>query len=228
MGRRSQRSVLARIVHGTLVVLGGFVCTLGLFLVLPLLEAISAPPQSDLVLSSLETGELPPPPPPPPEEEPEEKPEEAEEEPTPELTEQNQDLDLEQLALALNPSLDEAAFGGDFAVALSANLGPKKADSESNDELFSVADLDQKPRVVYQPGPALSPELRRKAPGTVTILFTVDEGGRVSDPIVQSASDPAFERSALAAVKQWKFEPGKKNGQPVRFRMRVPITFPAS
>jgi protein TonB len=228
MARRSQSSVLARIVHGTLVVLGGLACTLLLFLVLPLLEAISAPPASDLVLSSLETGELPPPPPPPPEEEPEEKPEEAEEEPTPELTEQNQDLDLEQLALALNPSLDEAAFGGDFAVTLSANLGPKKADSEAKEELFSVADLDQKPRVVYQPGPVLSAELRRKAPGTVTILFTVDESGRVSDPSVQSASDPAFERSALAAVKQWKFEPGKKNGQPVRFRMRVPITFPAS
>ena len=34
------------------------------------------------------------------------------------------------------------------------------------------------------------------------------------------------ERPALAAVKKWKFEPGKKGGEPVRFRMRVPITFP--
>jgi len=226
--RRTQTFWLARLVHGGLVLCGGILGTLALFLVLPLLEAISAPPATDLVLSSLETGELPPPPPPPPEEEEEEQEEEAEEEPPPELTEQNQDLDLEQLAVALNPSLDEAAFGGDFAVQLGANLGPKKADGEAKEELFSVADLDQKPRVVYQPGPALSAELRKKAPGTVTVLFTVDESGRVADPIVQSSSDPAFERSALAAVKQWKFEPGKKNGQLVRFRMRVPITFPAS
>jgi protein TonB len=35
-----------------------------------------------------------------------------------------------------------------------------------------------------------------------------------------------FEAPALKAVKQWKFEPGKKNGKAVRFRMRVPITFP--
>lgn len=228
MVRRTKSSWLARVLHGGLVVVGGFVCTLALFLVLPLLEAISAPPAADLVLSSLETGELPPPPPPPPEEEQEEKPEEAEEEPTPELTEQSQDLDLEQLAMALDPSLDEAAFGGEFVVTLGANLGPKKGDAAQQEELFSVADLDQKPRVVYQPGPSLSAELRRKAPGRVEILFTVDENGRVTDPVVKSASDPVFERPALAAVKQWKFEPGKKNGQPVRFRMRVPITFPAS
>jgi protein TonB len=43
---------------------------------------------------------------------------------------------------------------------------------------------------------------------------------------VQQSTDPVFERPALAAVKQWRFEPGKRNGKPVRFRMRVPITFP--
>ncbi len=32
--------------------------------------------------------------------------------------------------------------------------------------------------------------------------------------------------AALTAVKQWKFEPGKRNGKAVRFRMRVPISFP--
>jgi protein TonB len=228
MVRRTRNSWWARLVHGTLVLLGGLLAALALFLVLPLLEAISAPPASDLVLSSLETGELPPPPPPPPEEEQQEEEKEAEEEPPPELTEQSEDLDLEELAVALNPSLDEAAFGGDFVVKLGNQLGPKGANQAATEELFSVADLDQKPRVVYQPGPVLSTELRRKAPGTVTILFTVDESGRVADPTVQSATDPAFERPALAAVKQWKFEPGKRNGQPVRFRMRVPITFPAS
>ena len=44
--------------------------------------------------------------------------------------------------------------------------------------------------------------------------------------MVQKSSDPVFETPALAAVKQWKFEPGKRNGQAVRFRMRVPINFP--
>ena len=53
----------------------------------------------------------------------------------------------------------------------------------------------------------------------------VDQDGRVDAPRVQRSTNPEFDRAALNAVKQWKFEPGKRNGQ-VRFRMRVPITFP--
>lgn len=58
------------------------------------------------------------------------------------------------------------------------------------------------------------------------IIFIVNQRGRVENPIVQSSTDPIFENAALAAVKQWKFNPGTRNGQPVRFRMRVPVTFP--
>jgi len=96
----------------------------------------------------------------------------------------------------------------------------------SVDAIFSIADLDQKPRVVYQPGPILTREMRQKAPGTVYILSLVDERGSVVEPRVQQSSDPVFEKPALGAVKQWKFEPGKRGGKAVRFRMRVPITFP--
>jgi len=43
--------------------------------------------------------------------------------------------------------------------------------------------------------------------------------------VVQQSPDPVFDRAALDAIKKWKFEPGKRNGKPVRFRMRQPITF---
>ena len=38
-------------------------------------------------------------------------------------------------------------------------------------------------------------------------------------------ADAAFERPALDAVRQWKFEPGLKGGQRVGCKMRVPIRF---
>jgi len=60
----------------------------------------------------------------------------------------------------------------------------------------------------------------------VHVIFTVDESGRVETALVQRSTDSLFDNAALAAVKQWKFEPGTSQGQPVRFRMRVPITFP--
>jgi len=208
-----------RLLDRLLVVLGALGLTVLFFLVLPLIQAIGEEPET-LTLTTVDATTLPPPPPAPLEEEPEQEPE-PEEEP-PQLEPDSQPLDLAQLELALNPGLGDGWLGGDFAVDL-GNLAGGTQDVEA---LFSMADLDQTPRALYQPGPQLDRALRRKAPGKVVVIFVVDQRGRVESPLVQSSSDPAFEKAALGAVKQWKFEPGKRNGEAVRFRMRVPITFP--
>lgn len=215
--------VLGQLVHAILVLAGGIAFALGLFLLLPLVQVISETPPPDLDLRVMSTADVPPPPPPP-EEEPEQEEEQQQEKP-PQLEEDSQPLDLSQLELALNPGVSEGAMGGDFAIKLNA-LGAAGAGGDNVDSLFSLADLDQKPRVVHQPGPVLDAAARRKTPGTVHILFVVDEQGRVENPVVQKSTDPVFERPALSAVRQWRFEPGKRNGKPVRFRMRVPVTFP--
>jgi protein TonB len=80
--------------------------------------------------------------------------------------------------------------------------------------------------VVYQPAPEYPRDLKRKnIQGTVYVIFVVNRDGRVTRPKVQKSSHPDFERPALRAVKRWRFEPGKKAGQPVPFKMRVPISF---
>jgi protein TonB len=53
----------------------------------------------------------------------------------------------------------------------------------------------------------------------------VDETGRVVNPRVEKASYPEFEKPALEAVRQWKFEPAIKGGKRVSCRMRVPFRF---
>jgi protein TonB len=188
--------------------------------VLPLIQAITAASQADTLIRSVDSVALPPPPPPPPEIE-EEKPPEQEEKP-PEMQPESQPLDLSQLELALNPGVGSSFGTGDFALKL-GNLGGGE-DGEGG--TFSVADLDQQPRVLYPHNPQITPQIRRKAPGTVYVVFLVDEEGRVQNPVVQQSPDPVFDRAALDAIKKWKFEPGKRNGKPVRFRMRQPITFP--
>ena len=202
-----------------LVIVGSVALTLFFFLVLPLMQTLAKPPATDLTVHAMDTAKLEAPEPPP-EMEPEEKPEPKEK--PPELTEDAPPLDLSQLELALNPGFSAGLMSGDFTVKLNTAV----SHSQSVDALFSIADLDQKPRVIYQSGPTLNKELRKKAPGKVYIVFVVNQRGRVENPIVQKSSDPVFEKPALAAVKQWKFEPGKRNGKAVRFRMRVPITFP--
>lgn len=210
--------LLKTVVRGTVVVVGAVGITLALFLVLPLIQTINQTASADMIVQAVNTAMVPPPPPPPEPEEPEE--EEEEEPEPPELQEEIPPLDLAQLELALNPGF------GDVAVDFQVDLNQGSGGAERVDALFSMADLDQRPRAIYQPSPNFSATLRRRKPGTVYIIFIVDERGRVTNPIVQSSTDPIFEGPALAAVKQWKFEPGLRNGKPVRFRVRQPITFP--
>jgi protein TonB len=164
----------------------------------------------------------------------EEKPKEIEEEKqqmpekTPELKESPAPLDLSQLELALNPGLGDAA-GGDFLTrgpALLSGQAAAAAASAAVDQVFALADLDQAPRVVFQPAPPYPPDMKKKKiQGTVYVLFIVDKDGRVKDPRVQRSDNPAFEGPAVGAVRRWRFDPGKVGGQTVQFRMRVPITF---
>jgi protein TonB len=195
--------------------------TLIFFLVLPLMQAISDRPTDDGMQVSAPVSFDPPPPPP--EEEPEpEEPEEPEE--APQLEEEPQQLTLEQLQLTLNPGVGSGVLDPDFRIDLDNVAGGK----EATEALFNLADLDQRPRVTYQPSPQMTPEVRRAAPGTVYVIFIVNKQGRVESPKVQRAVHPALDRAALNAVRSWRFEPGQRGGEPVRFRMRVPVTFPKS
>lgn len=219
MRHTRKEPLLRKAVHFVLVLLGASMLTLAFFMVLPVIQAITAQPVTDTLVQGVDSANIPPPPAPP-EEEPEPEPEE--EEKPPELVEEATPLDLSQLELALNPGISEGWLGGDFAVKLTTAV----ASGDYVDALFSLADLDQEPRPIHRPPPTFTAELRKKAPATVYIKFDVDERGRVENAIVDQSTDPLFEKAAISAVKKWKFEPGKRNGQPVKFRMRTPITFP--
>lgn len=226
MSRTRTRSLILLAAQRIVAVVGGLALAVGIFLLLPLLESITATSRDDMMVQSINTANVPPPPAPPVEEEKKEEEEPPPEPEPPKLADEAPPLDLSMLELALNPGMG-GGIGGDFAVKLPVAAGGSSSDGSGGvDELFSMQDLDQKPRAIYQVSPQMSAQLKKIAPGTVYIVFVVDQRGRVENPVVQSASDPAFEAPALAAVKQWKFEPGKRNGEPVRFRMRVPITFP--
>ncbi len=216
---------VARLFRGLISAAAGLALTLAIFTVLPLMQTISTPPPRDLLVRAIETADLPPPPPAPMEPE-EEK--ESEEEPPPELAEEAQPLDLSELELALSPSLGEGAVG-DFKVRLADHVAAGGGgESGGADRVFSMAELDQRPRVVMQAMPRYPAELRKKSlEGTVYVIFLVDRTGRVVQPKVEKSTNPAFEPAAIEAVRQWRFEPGTRNGEKVQFKMRVPITFNA-
>ena len=156
---------------------------------------------------------------------------------------------LEMPAVADAPALDAASLsaieaalsgiagaGGDFGQAMDFASGGKiggtgKAGSTDDqfDGAFSLAEIDQKPRPVFQAAPVYPSEMRGKnVEGVVTVLFIVDATGRVGSPRVEKSTAAAFEKPALDAVKRWKFEPAVRAGQRVACKMRVPIRFQPS
>jgi protein TonB len=143
-------------------------------------------------------------------------------------------LSLGALEAALNPGAGGAGeFGGSFGLTSGGRIGGTGTAGGNGvapeDLIFNVADLDQRPRPIFQAAPVYPPELRkRKTEGSVYVLFEVDVQGRVMNPKVEKSSHEAFSPPALAAVRQWKFEPAVRNGRKVPCRMRVPIRFSTS
>ena len=67
---------------------------------------------------------------------------------------------------------------------------------------------------------------RLQIEGFVTIEFTITQDGNVIEPVIVESEPPdIFDRAALQAIVQWKFEPLMENGQVVEARVRQRIEF---
>ncbi|MBL9037354.1 MAG: TonB family protein [Archangium sp.] len=61
--------------------------------------------------------------------------------------------------------------------------------------------------------------------GTVVMEIDVGTDGRVSDARVVQSAGPAFDREALAAVRQFEFSPAEVDGAPAAVRLQYSYTF---
>lgn len=214
------KTILSRL----LAVIGAAAVTLVLFLILPLMQVMGEKEQDTYELQdvSIALEE----PPPDVEEEEEEPPEDPEDPPEP------PEVNLDEPLMADISQLD--LLGGDGGISIpgvdtSINIDEAIGGNDQFDELFDPGSLDQPARVLFQAQPKLTGSLRgklRNASASVVVVFIVDKRGRVQDATVQSSSDPAFNNVALNAVKQWRFEPAQRKGEPTADRLRVPINFP--
>ncbi len=166
----------------------------------------------------------------------------SEEEKPPDAAETLKNLELSPVSNA--PALEAASLssieaalsgqeggGGDFSESVSFASGGRiggtgKAGALGVDleDAFSLAEIDQKPRVLFQAMPSY-PQRMKSVEAVVTILFIVDPQGKVTNPRIEKSTHREFEKPALDAVKQWKFEPAIKGGERVPCKMRVPIRF---
>ena len=94
------------------------------------------------------------------------------------------------------------------------------------DSISNLGQLDREPRLLNSVLPVF-PENMKKAEksGRVIVEFFIDPTGNVKAPGIKMATNDEFSISALAAVKEWKFEPPMKRGRPTYAHVYQQFTF---
>jgi periplasmic protein TonB len=83
------------------------------------------------------------------------------------------------------------------------------------------------PKVVYKVEPQYTEEgLRARREGTVRIQLVVTRDGMPTDVHeLEQHIGLGLDEKAIEAVQQWRFEPGKKSGEPVAVRVQIEMNF---
>lgn len=196
------------------VFLGSIFMSFFVFAALPITQMIAGGLQKSHVLVDASIVEPPPPPPPIQEPEPEEEPEPEDE---PDIEPESQPMSLADLDLDLSGA-GLGSLGNGFMDSAGAGLEELS--------LFDISDLDQTPVPISQPSPRYPNQLKKdKITGSAVVVFVLNEQGRVEDPKLEFASHPDFGKSAMAAIKRWRFKAGQKGGKSVRSNIRQPFMF---
>ena len=109
---------------------------------------------------------------------------------------------------------------------------PSASSSERSVSLLTSPPPDEKiffarPRYGENPKPVYPAEARKKGyQGEVILKAKILSNGRVDQvELKKSSGHEILDRSALAAVKQWKFIPAKEGGESIPVWVNIPVTF---
>jgi len=90
---------------------------------------------------------------------------------------------------------------------------------------YGLREIDRKLSVIRLVTPPYTEALARRASGTVTLAYYVDEQGRVRMPVTVNDANPELAELAVDAVRQWQFEPPTHDGRRVLVRVCQAIRF---
>ena len=85
------------------------------------------------------------------------------------------------------------------------------------------------PRVVKEVRPQYSPEaMRANVQGEVLLKTVINEKGEPTNIRVVKSLEESLDKEAVNALARWVFEPGRRNGDPVRVEVDVLLSFKTS
>ncbi|HEY8549460.1 MAG TPA: energy transducer TonB, partial [Vicinamibacterales bacterium] len=181
-----------------------------------------------------------PPPPAPPKELPEEPP------PEPPQLAMNlpvRPLDAGQLSLpgavdgspSAPPTSQGSGVGGGAGTGSGTGSGPGRGSGLGAGEgggtgggVYQVGNGVLSPQVLYEAKPQYTAEaMRAKIQGTVLVSAVVMPDGTAQDIRIIRSLDSVFglDQEAIKAVRQWRFRPGTRMGQPVPVQVTIEVSF---
>jgi len=89
-----------------------------------------------------------------------------------------------------------------------------------------ASELDAAPKPVSRVMPIYPAQaLKQRVRGIVVLRVLVDETGRPADVRVEQGARDDLNQAAIEAARQWRFEPGRKDGHAVKAYARVRFPF---
>lgn len=137
-------------------------------------------------------------------------------------------------SFAASPARSRSTGGGQWTVSVqevTSPVGLAEFVSVATDEtdehagpVYSRADPEVDPAVLVRPQmPSIPEDLAAELETSVFDLL-IDQSGRVEQVKLVSPENRFNDRILVSAAKAWQFQPATRDGQPVRYQLRLRIT----
>jgi TonB family protein len=115
-----------------------------------------------------------------------------------------------------------------FAVTLSACMASAQQAPDSTQQPAPTAKAATvtPPRPISTPNPPYTEAAKKaKTEGAVHLWVILGVDGVPKQVWVDKSLDPGLDQNAIDAVKRWRFQPARKDGQPVEVKFDVAVNY---
>ena len=137
------------------------------------------------------------------------------------------------MSAVLGPPSNGTGFGGGIGSGSGGGVGSGRGPGVGpgwgggiGGGVYRVGGGVSAPRPIFMPDPEYSEEARKaKYQGTVVLNVQIGPDGRIHNPRIQRSLGLGLDEKAMEAVRTWKFEPARKDGQPVTVEVNIEVNF---
>ena len=104
-------------------------------------------------------------------------------------------------------------------------LGPRARADDSDEPVYDPGPGVTPPRVTHKVRPERRQSGRFRVSGKVVVSLVVSSAGLPAKVKIVQGMDEAINQTVIAAVEQWRFTPGKKDGKAAAVRITVEVSF---